>query len=410
MVQYKKGDRMIRFDFETYVKPFINQERFNYYYAKKEFYIDKLTNSNMIGWTKPVLKETINDIKKTAKYIKNNFECMVVIGIGGSFLGSHAFHEIFKKYFNDESFEIIYAGTTLSSKYLEELIIYLKEKNFCLNVISKSGTTMETNITYSEIKKLLKRKYPKEEIQKRIFITTNKETGNLNEEVKKNNYKSFEFPKDIGGRFSFITSAHLLPLALNYDIEKIIDGYYDGKRLINRALEYAIIRKLLFEKGKLIESFCVFEQNMQGLTEWIKQLFGETEGKKGVGIYPTSCVYTKDLHSLGQFIQEGNKIIFETFIKIENVNNFINYKNKSLQEINNIILDSTMSAHFKGSVPCIEISIEKLNLETVSTLIYFFMLSAAFSGFLFEVDPFNQPGVEIYKQEFMKSLNKLGDI
>lgn len=398
---------MIKFDFETYTKPFIDKDEFKKYYSKKEFYIKKLLNSNMIGWTKNISKEIIEDIKETAKYIKENFDCMVVIGIGGSYLGSYAFQEMFKKYFNDESFEVIYAGITLSSKYLDELLLYLENKKFCINVISKSGTTMETMISYTEIKKILKRKYSKEEIRKRIFITTDKEKGNLREEVNENNYKSFEIPEDIGGRFSFITPSHLLPLALNYDIDKIIDGYYDGKRLIDKAFEYSIIRKMLFEKGKLIENFCVFEQNMYGFTEWLKQLFGETEGKNGVGIYPTSSIYTKDLHSLGQFIQEGNKIVFETFIKVEKTDNFIDYKNRNLHEINNTVLSSTIRAHFKGSVPCLEISIGKIDLETISTLIYFFMLSSAFSGFLFEVDPFNQPGVEIYKKEVKEALGEI---
>ena len=398
---------MIKFDFKTYTKPFIDKDEFKKYYSKKEFYIKKLLNSNMIGWTKNISKEIIEDIKETAKYIKENFECMVVVGIGGSYLGSYAFQEMFKKYFNDKSFEVIYAGTTLSSKYLDELLLYLENKNFCINVISKSGTTMETMISYTEIKKILKRKYSEEEIRKRIFITTDKEKGKLREEVNENNYKSFEIPEDIGGRFSFITPSHLLPLALNYDIDKIIDGYYDGKRLIDKAFEYSIIRKMLFEKGKLIENFCVFEQNMYGFTEWLKQLFGETEGKNGVGIYPTSSIYTKDLHSLGQFIQEGNKIVFETFIKVEKTDNFIDYKGKNLHEINNTVLSSTMRAHFKGLVPCLEISVEKIDLETISTLLYFFMLSSAFSGFLFEVNPFNQPGVEIYKKEVKESLGEI---
>ena len=401
---------MIKFDFKTYAKSFIDSKKYEEYYSKKDYYINLLTTSNMSGWIKPISKEIVKEIKDTAEYVKNSFECMVVIGIGGSFLGSYAFHQMFKKYFDDKSFEVIYAGITLSSKYLDELLLYLSHKNFCLNVISKSGTTMETDITYTEIKKLLKRKYSEEEIKKRIIITTNKEKGRLREEANKNQYRSFEIPNDIGGRFSFITPAHLLPLALNYDIEKIIAGYYRGKRLIDRAFEYAITRKLLFDAKKEVENFCVFEQNMYAFTEWLKQLFGETEGKKGLGIYPTSSIYTRDLHSLGQFIQEGNKIIFETYIRVEDSENFITYKNHNLHEINNIVLSSTAKAHFQGQVPCLEITIKKLDLESISTLIYFFMLSAAFSGFLFEVNPFDQPGVEVYKKEVAEALNRLGEI
>ena len=397
---------MIKFDFNTYVKPFIDLDKFNELYSKKEEYNNKLNNCEMIGWMKEINKDLVNDIKKEAKYIKDNYECMVVIGIGGSFLGSYSFHNMFKKYFNDSSFEVIYAGTTLSSKYLDELYDYLKDKNYCINVISKSGNTMETNITYNLVKDLLKRKYDSEEIKRRIIVTTDKDNGSLREEVNKEGYFSFDMPKDIGGRYSFITPAHLFPLALNYDIDRIIDGYYDGKRFIDKAYEYAVIRKLLFDKGKVVECFSVYEENLSSFTEWLKQLFGETEGKNNIGIYPTSMVHTRDLHSLGQFVQEGNKILFETFIKIKNTNHFIKYNNNDLHTINNIVEDSVMRAHFMGNTPCIEIEIDELSLETASEIIYFFMLSAAYSGLLFGVDPFNQPGVEVYKEEVRKSLNE----
>ncbi len=397
---------MIKFDFKTYVKPFIDENKFNELYNKKDEYITKLNSCNMIGWTKEINKEVVNDIENTANYIKNNFDCLVVVGIGGSFLGSFSFHKAFQKYFNDKSFEVIYTGTTLSSKYLDELYDYLKDKNYCINVISKSGTTLETNITYNLLKDLLKRKYNEEEIKKRIIITTDKENGALREEVNMKGYKSFEIPNDIGGRFSFMTPAHLLPLALNHNLNSIVDGYYDGKRFIDKAYEYAVIRKLLFDNKKQIECFSVYEENLSYFTEWLKQLFGETEGKNNKGIYPTSMVHTRDLHSLGQFIQEGNKIIFETFIKIDKSNHFIKYDNNDLHTINNIVEDSVEKAHFIGNTPCLEIEMDELNESNLSELMYFFMLAAAFSGLLFEIDPFNQPGVEVYKKEVKKSLNK----
>ena len=395
---------MIRFDFKTYVKNFIDEKEFDELYAKKDEYIEKLNNSDMAGWTKEISKDLVNDISDTAKYIKENFDCLVVIGIGGSYLGSYAFHEKFKKYFEDNSFEVIYAGTTLSSKYLDELYKYLDKKNFCLNVISKSGTTMETTITYSILKDLLKRKYSEEEIQRRIIVTTDKEKGSLREEVNEKGYKSFEIPDDIGGRYSFITPAHLLPIALNYDIKEIVDAYFDGKRYVDKAFEYAITRYLLFKKKKYVENFCVYEENILPFTEWLKQLFGETEGKAGKGIYPISSLHTRDLHSLGQFIQEGNKIIFETYIKEKKTDHFINYKEDNLHDINNIVLDSVMKAHFIGKTPSIEIIVDDFDKETMASLIYFFMLSAAFSGYLFGINPFDQPGVEVYKKEVRESL------
>lgn len=263
---------------------------------------------------------------------------------------------------------------------------------------------METTITYKILKDVLKRKYDSEELKKHIIITTDKESGKLRQEVNKKGYKSFIIPNDIGGRYSFITPAHLLPLSINYDIDKIVKGYFHGKRLIDSAYLYAATRYLLFKHGKFIENFSVEEENISYFCEWLKQLFGETEGKNGKGIYPTSTIYTRDLHSLGQFIQDGNKILFETFLRVKDNNNYIEYDNRNLNEINNVVIDSVIRAHSTGNVPCLEIEMNELNTENIASLIYFFQLAAAFSGYLFEINPFNQPGVEIYKEEVRKSL------
>ncbi len=397
---------MIKYDFKTYTRNYFTEEEYNEILSKKVDIINKLKNSNMNGWTKEIDAATISKIKETASFIKKNFDCLVVIGIGGSFLGSYAFDKMFRKYFDDDKFEIIYAGTTLSSKHLEELIKYLRNKNFCINVISKSGTTMETSITYKLLKDALKRKYTEEELKNHIIVTTDKDKGKLREEVNEMGYTSFIIPDDIGGRYSFITPAHLLPLAVNYNIDEIIDGYYHGKRLLDVAYEYAATRYLLYKHGKVVENFTVSEENMSYFSEWLKQLFGETEGKNGVGILPTSTVFTRDLHSLGQFIQEGNKILFETFIKVTETNNYIEYNKEDLATINNIVIDSVIRAHSKGNVPCLEIEMDELTEENIGILIYFFQLSAAFSGYLFGVEPFNQPGVEVYKQEVRDALNK----
>ncbi len=397
---------MIKYDFKTYTRNYFTEEEYNEVLSKKVDIINKLKNSNMNGWTKEIDAVTISKIKETASFIKKNFDCLVVIGIGGSFLGSYAFDKMFRKYFDDDKFETIYAGTTLSSKHLEELIKYLRNKNFCINVISKSGTTMETSITYKLLKDTLKRKYTEEELKNHIIVTTDKYKGKLREEVNEMGYTSFIIPDDIGGRYSFITPAHLLPLAVNYNIDEIIDGYYHGKRLLDVAYEYAATRYLLYKHGKVVENFTVSEENMSYFSEWLKQLFGETEGKNGVGILPTSTVFTRDLHSLGQFIQEGNKILFETFIKVTETNNYIEYNKEDLSTINNIVIDSVIRAHSKGNVPCLEIEMDELTEENIGILIYFFQLSAAFSGYLFGVEPFNQPGVEVYKQEVRDALNK----
>ena len=396
---------MIKFDFKTFANEFINKDEYNKIYSRKEEILDKFNKEEMIGWTNDLPEGLIDKIKETAEKIKNNFDCLVVIGIGGSFLGSYAYENLFKRYFNDNNFEVIYAGTTLSTKYLDELLTYLQDKKFCINVISKSGTTMETSITYKVLKDLLKRKYEAHELKDKIIATTDETKGTLRQEVNEEGYTSFIIPDNIGGRYSFITPAHLLPLALNYDIDEIVDGYYKGKRLADYAYEYATTREALYHSGKVVENYCVYEQNMAPFTEWLKQLFGETEGKNGVGIFPVSTIHTRDLHSLGQFIQEGNKLMFETFIKVKEVDNYIDYNGRNLHEINNLVLDSVVRAHNIGGVPCLEIELSDMNLKDMASLIYFFQLAAAYSALLLNVNPFDQPGVEVYKKEVRDSLN-----
>ena len=396
---------MIKFDFHNYVDSFIKKEDYNRLMDEKDKVLKQFKSSTMTGWTKRISDDLINKIITVSEKIKKNSDCLVVVGIGGSFLGSYAYSNMFKRYFMDDGFEVIFAGTTLSSQYIRELLEYLENKNFTLNVISKSGTTMETTLTYSLIKNMMIDKYSDEELRRRIIITTDREKGSLREEVLEKGYESFEIPDNIGGRYSFLTAAHLLPLSLNFNIKRIVDGYYKGEDYLDKAYEYAVIRNLLFKNKKYVENYCVYEENMYYFTEWLKQLFGETEGKNGVGILPMSTVHTRDLHSLGQFIQEGNKILFETFLKIEEEENYIDYNNRNLHEINNIVEDSVIFAHYKGNVPCIEITIDQLNEETLPELMYFFQLSAVFSALLMEVNPFNQPGVEIYKEEVRKSLN-----
>ena len=395
---------MINFDFETYTKKFINIKKYNELLKKRYYYFNKIKDQTMTGFLKPISNALLEEIIITANYVKDNFDCMVVIGIGGSFLGSFAFDKMFKRYFNNDCFEVIYIEN-FSSKYIEDLLENLNDKNVCLNVISKSGNTMEIKILYNLLKDFLKEKYSEKELVKRIIITTDKEKGLLREEANKVGYKSFEIPKDIGGRYSFLTAAHLFPLALNYDIKEIVEGYFEGEKLFDDAYKYAVIRKLLFESGKYIENYCIYEDNMYYFTEWLKQLFGESEGKDGNGIFPASTVYTRDLHSLGQFIQDGNKIIFETVIKVNNnYTKNIYYNDMTISKIIDVIYNSVLKAHYNGDVPNIKIEIENLNLRTMSQLIYFFMVSAAFSALLFEVDPFNQPGVEAYKKKLLIDL------
>lgn len=392
---------MINFDFKTYndMKVIIDNDK------KKEI-INKLYNDEMSGFINNIIDDTeINKILSVSNEIKENSDVLIVIGIGGSFMGSFSIKEIFKSYFKCPDTEVIYLGTNLSTNYLKEVLDYIKDKEVSVNVISKSGTTLEISLIYKLIKEELKKKYSNDELRKRIIITTDKEKGKLREEVNNEGYTSFEIPSDIGGRYSLMTAAHLLPLAvLDLDIVSLLDGYKKGLELIDDAYFYASNRVALFNSGKYIENFSVYEDNLYYYTEWIKQLFGESEGKNNLGIFPISTVNTRDLHSLGQFIQEGHNIIFETVIKVDNTND-IKIGDISLNNVNNSVIDSVCTAHKKGATESLIISLSSLSIENIGMLSSFFMLSAAFSSYLFGVNPFNQPGVEEYKNEVKKRVN-----
>ena len=394
---------MVKFDFDTYSKNYIDEEIFNKNFNRKEEIFSKFNNSEMIGWTRKVDNSIIDEILSLRDEVKSNANCFVVVGIGGSYLGSKAINDILSDYYEDSSFEIIYLGNNLSSKYIRDTLEYLKNKDFYVNVISKSGNTKEVEVSYELIKSLMNEKYSEEEKRKRIIITTDSNSGKLREEVKKFNYRSFVIPSDIGGRYSLITPAHLLPLSFKLDIKKLVNGFYSGLELKDEAMYYASIRKSLFDTGKYIENYSVYEENFNYFLEWLKQLFAESEGKDFKGIFPVSTIGTRDLHSLGQFIQEGNPVIFETFIKILNVTDF-KYENRRLDEINNIVLDSVVQAHIKSGVCCNIIEVSEIDEESIGLLCAFFMLSAAYSGYLFDVNPFNQPGVEVYKECLRNNL------
>ena len=394
---------MVKFDFDTYSKNYIDEEIFNKNFNRKEEVFSKFNNSEMIGWTRKVDNSIIDEILSLRNEVKSNANCFVVVGIGWSYLGSKAINDIFSDYYEDSSFEIIYLGNNLSSKYIRDTLEYLKNKDFYVNVISKSGNTKEVEVSYELIKSLMNEKYSEEEKRKRIIITTDSNSGKLREEVKKFNYRSFVIPSDIGGRYSLITPAHLLPLSFKLDIKKLVNGFYSGLELKDEAMYYASIRKSLFDTGKYIENYSVYEENFNYFLEWLKQLFAESEGKDFKGIFPVSTIGTRDLHSLGQFIQEGNPVIFETFIKILNVTDF-KYENRRLDEINNIVLDSVVQAHIKSGVCCNIIEVSEIDEESIGLLCAFFMLSAAYSGYLFDVNPFNQPGVEVYKECLRNNL------
>lgn len=392
----------MKIDVSTYVNQFLDSKLVEKYSNRKDEIFKKLDQADMNGWLNPD-DSFIDQLLEVRNEVLSHSKCLVVIGIGGSFLGAKAFYEMFTPYFKKKSFPIIFAGTTLSSTYMKELLEYLDNIDFTVNVISKSGTTRETELTYSVLKKLLEKKYIPKEVKKHIIVTTDPVKGTLRDEINREGYHSFVIPDNIGGRYSLLTAAHLFPLSFCLDIKELILGYQEGLNFRNDAFLYAVCRRSLFDLGKVVENFVAYENNWYYYLEWLKQLFGETEGKKGKGILPISMIHTRDLHSLGQFIQEGNKIIYETFFKLKNMP-VCNVNGKDLHKINLIIEDSVISAHVSGEVPCIIIELDDFSPRSMGRLSSFYFLVAAYSGYLFDIDPFDQPGVEVYKTEVKRRL------
>lgn len=407
------------------------------YYNKGEENLKKVLNkdsegSDFLGWVelpKTYPEEELKKIKYAAEEIRKKANYLVVIGIGGSYLGTKAVENSLKDYFeDDEEFKLIYAGNHLSSTYLNELVKFLKDKEYCINVISKSGTTTEPAIAFRILKRELEEKYG-EDAKNRIYVTTDREKGALKKLSIQEGYETFVVPDDIGGRFSVISPVGLLPLAAKgVDIDKLLEGFRKGQELFtivdakeNKAIQYALIRHLLYEKGKDIEILVNYEPSLTYISAWWKQLFGESEGKDGKAIFPASVDFTTDLHSMGQLIQEGKRNIFETVIEVKNPKEDIeipfdeqnldglNYiAGKTLDYVNKKATEGTRTAHVKGEVPNISIVIDEIDEENLAMLLYFFEISVSISGYLLGVNPFNQPGVEEYKKQMFKLLGKPG--
>lgn len=368
-------------------------------------------------------------IKSIAQKIRNNSDVFVVIGIGGSYLGARAAIE----FLNSENYNLhktpkmFFVGNSVSSCQIKEILDFCKDKNVSINVISKSGTTLEPAIAFNIFKKFMEDKYGKVEAKSRIFCTTDDNKGILKNIADFERYECFKIPDNIGGRYSVLTSVGLLPIAVSgANVDDILKGAqkaYEDFNICdiekNVCYKYAILRNILYSKNKLIEVLVGYEPKFRMFCEWWKQLFGESEGKNNKGIFPASMIFSTDLHSLGQFIQEGNKILFETILMVEKDNynmkintsienlDELNYvKCKTLDEINKNIFLATTNAHYSGDVPNIILKIKDNKEYDLGYLIYFFEKACAISGYLLGVNPFNQPGVEEYKKNMFKLLGK----
>ncbi len=395
---------MLKTDFSTYIK---NKNYQSYEEKIKDIKIKLNNGGEMLDWydiDKCITEEELTKIKKLSNDIRKDAELFIIIGIGGSFLGAKAIITALSPYFIKNKPEIVFAGTSLSEQYLIELLKYMENKNTYVNVISKSGTTLEPSIAFDLIYKKMQEKYSTDELQKRIIITTDPLKGSLRELIKQKNYPSFVVPEQIGGRYSVLTAVGLLPISVaGIDIDQLLLGARNCN--IDQAFKYAIIRDTLYNEGKLVESFTFYEPKLEYFAEWLKQLFGETQGKNKNGILPIASNNTRDLHSLGQFYQEGNPIIFETVIGIEKKGNLkCSLLKKNIEDINMIALKQVAFAHLDADIESNIILIDELNEYNLGTLIYFFEVAAATGGYLLNVNPFNQPGVTAYKKLIEKEL------
>lgn len=406
-------------------------------YATRVKQIDENINNkkgrgnDYLGWADwPVNYDVdeFNLIKKTAKLIQDNYEVLVVCGIGGSYLGARAGIEAINGLYPTNKVEVIFMGHTFSPTLTAQTLAYLKNKKFAVNVISKSGTTTETSIAFRLLKKLLIEKHGIEKANRAIFATTDKKIGALKKLATLNKYQTFTLPADIGGRYSVLTPVGLLPLAVaGISIDELMTGAKQAQSEImsdinHDAYKYAIVRDFMYKNGYTTELFAVYEPQFSMFNEWLKQLYGESEGKEKKGLFPSSVSFSTDLHSLGQFIQEGSPSLFETIFYVETPTldlkvpdaesdlDELNYlANKPLSFVNNKAFLGTLSAHVRdGGVPNIVFEIPRLDTKTLGYMFYFFMRSCAMSAYLLDINPFNQPGVEVYKRNMFKLLGKPG--
>ena len=391
--------------------------------------------NDFLGWVDyPVNynKEEVERIIAKAESFKKNYEILVVCGIGGSYLGARAAIEALNGLLprNKKGMEVLYLGNTLDPNYTHDILEYIKDKKFAVCVISKSGTTTETSVSFRILKEMLETKIGKEGAKDAIVAVTDKENGALRKLANDEGYETFELPRDIGGRFSVITPVGLFPIACaGININELIDGLKQAREdfssndiFQNQCYQYALVRNYLHNIGYKIEMFSSYEMRFRMLAEWWKQLFDESEGKDGKAVFTTAATFTTDLHSLGQFIQEGTKVLYETILHIEEPEydvevpfdkddlDGLNYlAGKKLSYINKKAYEGTLEAHSEtGGVPNITITLDKMNTFNLGYLFYFFMKACAMSAYLLGVNPFNQPGVEVYKKNMFHLLGKPG--
>lgn len=415
---------MIELDYN--IKGFASEDDLKAEIERARTFVQRAQEDEFGGWVDLPInydKEEFERIKKCAERINLNSEYLVCIGIGGSYLGHRA---VISALGNHSRTKILYAGNSLSPYEIEKVLEEIGDSNFSVNVISKSGTTTEPAVAFRIFKEKLIEKYGETEAARRIYATTDANKGALHDEAVEKGYESFVVPDNIGGRYSVLSAVGLLPiLVAGVNIDKLMDGAEEERAALisdgGVAAEYAGLRNVLLRSGFDVEVLANFEPSFMYFNEWWKQLFGESEGKEQKGIFPASVIYTTDLHSMGQYMQEGRRNLFETFVKIEEAHNGVKVpafgedvdglaylEDKEMSFISKKANEATEKAHFAGGVPTISLTMPKLDERSLGALIYFFEMSCALSGFCLGVNPFNQPGVEAYKTKMFELLGKPG--
>ena len=418
---------------------FIRPEEYESIFPQVKLAHDQLesktgSGNDFLGWLDlPVTydREEFARIKQAAEKIRSDSDVLLVAGIGGSYLGARAVVEAVKGQFHNETEKgpkIYFCGNTISPSALNDIIKLTKGKRFSINVISKSGTTTETSLAFRVLRELLEKEMGVEEANKRIYATTDRAKGTLKQLADAQGWPTFVVPDDVGGRYSVLSAVGLLPIAAaGIDIDALMQGAADAMERFsvlspdNDAYKYAAIRNILYRKGKAVEILECYEPDFTLMNEWYKQLFGESEGKDNKGLFPASCIFSTDLHSMGQFIQEGARIMFETIVDVKKPaqdlfidpleGNFdgLNFlANQNMSVVNRKAMEGTILAHTDGGVPEVLIEVDDLSAYNVGYLIYFFWRACACSGYLLSVNPFNQPGVESYKKNMFALLGKPG--
>ncbi len=389
--------------------------------------------SDFLGWKdwpETYDRDEVSRILKSAQYVREHFDILVVCGIGGSYLGARAAIEALNGLYSNDKMEILYFGQTFSPNYIAQVMEYLKGKRFAINVISKSGTTTETSIAFRMVKELLEKQLGKEKAKRAIFATTDKARGALKTLADAEGYETFVLPDDIGGRYSVLTAVGLFPMAVaGIDIQSLLNGALEAMKLYqtddlskNPCYQYAVARDYFYRHGKSVDLFVSYEPSLTQLGEWFKQLFGESEGKNRQGLFPVSVTFSTDLHSLGQYVQDGTPLLFETILYVkrprydvavphseDNLDGLNYLESKSLAYINEKAFLGTLDAHVReGKVPCLILEADQMDAKQLGHLFYFFMRACAMSAYLLGINPFNQPGVEVYKRNMFHLLGKKG--